>query len=46
MYEKYKLEDIWDSIVFAKESEADHLVTRDLPLWYDSRSTWEPILVV
>lgn len=46
MYKKYKLEDIWDSMIFVKESKASHLLAKDLPSWYDSRNTWEPISAV
>ena len=46
MYEEYELEDIWDSVVFAKDLEVDQLLAWDLPLWYDNKSTWEPTLVV
>ena len=46
MYKEYKVKDIWDSIVFAKESEASHLLIKDMPPWYNSRSTWEPTLAV
>ena len=46
MYEEYEVESIWDSTVFAKESEASHLLAGDPSPWYDSRSTWEPALAV
>ena len=46
MYEEYELEGIWDNTVFVKESEADHLLTLDLPSWCDNRNTWEPALAV
>ena len=45
MYEEYEVEGIWDSTIFAKESETGHL-SGQLPPWYDSRSTWEPALAV
>ena len=31
MYEEYKVEGIWGSTVFAKESKAGHLPFKDLP---------------
>ena len=43
---RYEMEGIWDSTVFAKESEAGHFLAGDLPLWCDNRSTWEPALAV
>ena len=46
MYKEYEMEGIWDSTVFAKESEADHFLAGALPPCCDSRRTWEPVLAV
>ena len=46
MYEEYEVESIWDSTVFAKESEVGHFQAGDLPPWCDNRSTWEPALTI
>lgn len=35
--EKYKIKDIWDNMIFAKESKANHPLVRNLLFWYNNK---------
>ena len=47
--EEYKVEEIWDSAVYAKESEGHLLRLYYLVIWkgyHEEKNTWEPVLAV